>query len=230
MVGGERARRGAAVERLQHRRLHLDEPLGVEEPPDRAITCARVMNSVARLRVGDQVELAVAEARLDILRPWCFSGGGRSDFASRAKLVTLSESSPRRDMNAIPSTPIRSPRSKWTAAAPSPRPRARRREPGAGSAPNGRRGRGMPSCPGRGARPDARRRGGDLSVSSPARSPACAARTDAIGSTPANACGERLDRRRCEALATCDGDRPKRRGGGLVAHDPPATSRLRRSW
>ena len=31
VVGHERPRRGAAVERLQHRRLHLEEPAVVEE-------------------------------------------------------------------------------------------------------------------------------------------------------------------------------------------------------
>src|SRR5947207_5063354 len=47
-------------------------------------------------------------------RPWNFSGGASSDLASSCQPVTARESSPRRDLKAVPSTPIRSPRSSET--------------------------------------------------------------------------------------------------------------------
>ena len=43
--------------------------------------------------------------------PWCFSGGGRSDFASSVQPSTATESSPRRVLKIVPSAPSRSPRS-----------------------------------------------------------------------------------------------------------------------
>ncbi len=59
VVGGERPRQRAAVERLEHRRLDLEEALrrrGSGAPP--RSTRARVDEQLARLLVGDQVELA----------------------------------------------------------------------------------------------------------------------------------------------------------------------------
>ena len=69
VVGRERARGGAAVDRLQHRRLDLDEALVVEEPADLADHAGARDEQLARLLVGHQVQLAVAEARLDVGQP-----------------------------------------------------------------------------------------------------------------------------------------------------------------
>ena len=67
MVGRERPRQRAAVDRLQHRRLDLDEALVVEEAADRRDDARARDEQLARLLVGDQVELALAVAGLDVL-------------------------------------------------------------------------------------------------------------------------------------------------------------------
>ena len=68
-VRHERARERAAVERLEHRRLDLDEALVVEEAADRGDDLRARDEDVARLLVGHQVELAVAQARLGVREP-----------------------------------------------------------------------------------------------------------------------------------------------------------------
>ena len=45
------------------------------------------------------------------VRPWCFSGGGRSDFASSVTSSSETVSSPARERMIVPSAPTRSPRS-----------------------------------------------------------------------------------------------------------------------
>ncbi len=62
VVGDEGSRQGAAVERLQDRRLDLDEAVDVEPAADLGDRSAADPEDLARLRVGDQVELAVAVA------------------------------------------------------------------------------------------------------------------------------------------------------------------------
>ena len=86
VVGRERARQRAAVERLQHRRLDLEEALAVELAADGG-DHARACGKAARLVGGDQVQLAPAVAGLDVVRPWCLSGGGRSALASSVQGV-----------------------------------------------------------------------------------------------------------------------------------------------
>ncbi len=106
------------------------------------------------------------------------------------KSSTRSDSSPRRVRErACRRSPIRSPRSSVEQAVVCAPRRARRRAPGAGSGRSGRRGRGTPSCPGRGARRGGRRRGGARRSPRRPRRPAWAARTSAIGATPGKACG-----------------------------------------
>ena len=65
-VGDERLREGAAVARLQHRRLDLDEAVRVEVPPDRGDDAAAGEKVGARLLVHQQVEVALAVALLDV--------------------------------------------------------------------------------------------------------------------------------------------------------------------
>ena len=69
MVGGERPRPGAPGERLQRRRFDLDEVALVQPLADRGDDLARVDEQLARLLVGDQVELAVAVARAGVAEP-----------------------------------------------------------------------------------------------------------------------------------------------------------------
>jgi hypothetical protein len=69
VVGGERARERAAVERLQDGGLHLDEALAVQVAADRGDDPRAVGKQPASVLVGDQVQLAVAVARLDVAEP-----------------------------------------------------------------------------------------------------------------------------------------------------------------
>src|SRR5215211_3865798 len=62
----ERPPNAAAVDRLQDRRLDLDEPLVVEEAADRGDDLRARDEQLARLLVGHQVELAVAVTGLDV--------------------------------------------------------------------------------------------------------------------------------------------------------------------
>ena len=69
VVGRERPRQRAAVERLQDRRLDLEEAARVEPLADRGDDLRALAEQLAGLRVGDQVELAMAVAQLDVLEP-----------------------------------------------------------------------------------------------------------------------------------------------------------------
>ena len=69
VVGGERPRQRAAVERLQHRRLDLQEAALVEPAAHRRDHLRAQDEQLARLLVGDQVELAAAVAGLGVLEP-----------------------------------------------------------------------------------------------------------------------------------------------------------------
>ena len=69
VVGRERPRERAAVDRLEHRRLDLDEAALVEEAPHRRDHAGARDEQLARLLVGHQVELALAEARLGVGEP-----------------------------------------------------------------------------------------------------------------------------------------------------------------
>jgi hypothetical protein len=66
VMGRERARLAAAVDRLQHRRLHLDEPPGVEPAAHRGHGAGAQHGVGAALLVHDQVEVAPAEAHLRV--------------------------------------------------------------------------------------------------------------------------------------------------------------------
>ena len=68
-VRHERVRERAAVARLQDRCLDLDEALGVEVAPDRRHDLRAQEEELARLRVHEQVEVALAVARLRVREP-----------------------------------------------------------------------------------------------------------------------------------------------------------------
>ena len=119
---------------------------------------ARVTKTLAGLRVGHQVELAVARRVSVSVRPWCFSGGGRSDFASSVQSLDRDRQLAAAGLEdravgaeQVAEVERRGARSNDS----SPRTSG---APAAGCAPCGRRGRGTPSCPGRDARAGGRRR------------------------------------------------------------------------
>ena len=65
-MGRERPGQRAAIKRLQNRGLDLDEPLGIEEPADRGNHPRADDEQLARLLVGDQIELPPPEPRLHV--------------------------------------------------------------------------------------------------------------------------------------------------------------------
>jgi hypothetical protein len=75
VVGLERARQRAAVDRLQHRRLDLEEAVAVEVAAHGGDDPRAVDEHLAALGVGDQVQLALAVARLDVGQAVVLVGG-----------------------------------------------------------------------------------------------------------------------------------------------------------
>src|SRR3954451_22416265 len=69
VVRREGPRDAAAVDRLEHGRLALDEAARVEERAHRGDDLRARHEELARLFVGDEVELAMAEASLDVREP-----------------------------------------------------------------------------------------------------------------------------------------------------------------
>ena len=63
----EGARRRAGHQRVEHRRLHLEEAAVVEEAPDVADELGALAEVLAHLRIGGEVEVALAVARLDVV-------------------------------------------------------------------------------------------------------------------------------------------------------------------
>ncbi len=69
VMGHERTRRGSPVERLQHGSLDLEEPVAVEDGSHRGDD-ARAKDEIrARLLVDEQIEIALAVAKLDVGQP-----------------------------------------------------------------------------------------------------------------------------------------------------------------
>ena len=66
VVGDEGPGRGAAGDRLHHRRLDLEEAARVEERADARARAPRAPEDPPRLRVGDEVDVALAVAQLDV--------------------------------------------------------------------------------------------------------------------------------------------------------------------
>jgi len=75
VVGGEGPRGGAAVDRLEDGRLHLDEAALVEDAAHGGDQARAGAEGLAALAVDDQVEIALAVALLDIAQPGPLLGG-----------------------------------------------------------------------------------------------------------------------------------------------------------
>ena len=121
VVGDERPRRGAAVQRLQDRRLDLEEAALVEEAPDPAQWPWRAARKTSRTSgMHREVGVALAVAELGVGQPaegdgafrpvaWVLPrGSGRSDLASRrdlggphGDLAALGAEQPARDADVI---------------------------------------------------------------------------------------------------------------------------------
>ena len=182
--------RRAAVDRLQDRRLDLDEPLGIEEAPHLGDHARARHEQLARLLVGHQVELALAVARLDVGQPVVLLGRRpqrlrqqrpRVDRRARAHPAGYGRRFLRR--RADRRGPAR------RAGPATPGPSTSRAGVQLQTARSDRRDRGTQPCPGRGERPTDRPPALATSVSSPAGSSSHGSLTEAIGTTPANECG-----------------------------------------
>ena len=68
VVGDERPRRGAPVDRLHHGGFHFDEAAGLELPAQRGNDLGAGDEDLAHVGVGDQVEIALAVARFHVLQ------------------------------------------------------------------------------------------------------------------------------------------------------------------
>src|SRR5688572_29072318 len=71
-MGPERFRRCAARHRLQHRLLHLQEISRFHKSPDLAHNRDTRLEDSARSLVRDQIQIALAIARFDVLKPMPF--------------------------------------------------------------------------------------------------------------------------------------------------------------
>jgi hypothetical protein len=87
VVGGEGLGRGAAGDGMHHRRFDLEEAVVHHVIADRLDHAAAGDEGEARLLVGDQVEVALRYFCSTSVRPWNFSGSGRSDLVSRRMLL-----------------------------------------------------------------------------------------------------------------------------------------------
>ena len=89
VVGRERPAHPAAVDRLQDRRLDLDEARGVQEPPDLRDDARARDEQLARLLVRHQVELALAVAGLDVGQPVVLLGRRQQRLREQRPVVDL---------------------------------------------------------------------------------------------------------------------------------------------
>ena len=159
VVGHERPGRGAAVDRLERRRLDLDEAALVEEAAHRGDRRARVMKASRDVRVGHQVEVALAEAGLGVAqRRRACRAAAAAPWPAASASSTATLSSPRRvratgpvDPDDVAEVEVEQGRHGLLAEAVDASPTA-------GCARCGRPGRGRRPCPGRGAPPGGRRR------------------------------------------------------------------------
>src|SRR5215210_364845 len=76
MLRRERSGRGSAIERLQRRRLNLDEALTVEEFADCRDRARTSLEDSADVGIGDQVSVALPVADFDVLEPFPLFGRG----------------------------------------------------------------------------------------------------------------------------------------------------------
>ena len=112
VVGRERARAGAARERLQRRCFDLDEVALGEPFADREHDLVAGDEQLARLLVGDQVELAVAVARAGVAEAVVLVRRRAQRLGQQRALLDRQRELPRWVTYTQPSTPTMSPMSR----------------------------------------------------------------------------------------------------------------------
>ena len=83
----ERPRRRAAVERLHHRSLHFQEAACFQLPPERGDHFAARHEHLAHLRIGDQVQIALAVTGLHIFQAVPLFGHGQQGLRQEVELL-----------------------------------------------------------------------------------------------------------------------------------------------
>ena len=192
VVRRERARERAAVERLQDRRLDLDEAVVVEVAAHGGDDLGARDEQLARLLVGHEVELPAAVARLDVLQAVVLLGRRAQRLREHGEVVD-----PQRDLaalraqrGAVDADDVAEVDLREQALV-----RARRRARPARACSCRRPERSTRSrnailpWPRRAARRPATRCV-TVGLLAGLRAPACAASTSATGSTPGNSCGK----------------------------------------
>ena len=81
--------RRAAVERLHHRSLDFDEAARFELPPQRADDAGARGEDREHLGIGDQVEVALAVAQLDVLQAVVLLGDPEQVLGEEDELVDV---------------------------------------------------------------------------------------------------------------------------------------------
>ena len=120
VVRHERPGRGAARERLHHRRLDLDEAARVEEAPDEGDELRADLERPPRLRRDDEVDVALAVPALDVRQAVPLVGERPKRLREEVERAAFTESSPVRVRKTSPATPTWSPRSSCSRSSQSP--------------------------------------------------------------------------------------------------------------
>src|ERR1019366_4871684 len=89
VVRDERPRRGAAIERLHHGRFDFDEAARLQLPAQRRDDARPRYEDLSDLRVGDEVEIALAVARFHVLQPVPFLGHGEQRLGKELQLLRV---------------------------------------------------------------------------------------------------------------------------------------------
>ena len=85
----ERTRRGAAVERLHHRRLHFDEAARFQLPAQRRDDSRARDEDLAHVGIGDQIQIALAVARLHVFQAVPLLRHGEQRLAEELQLLRV---------------------------------------------------------------------------------------------------------------------------------------------
>ena len=222
-VRHERAGQCPAVDRLQDRGLDLDEALVVEEAPDRGDDLGARDEDLARLRVGDQVELAVAQARLGVRQPVVLLGRRAQRLRQQRPLADRDRQLAAAGLEdrAVGADEVAEVHRQQALERLVAEDVASRLQ--LDPARCGRRGRGTPSSPGRGARAGGRRR-------APARR--SRRRVRVLHAAPWRPRSPSRPRRRAGRARSPPPADPRACGGGRrgVLRTPPPTLMRLRSW
>jgi hypothetical protein len=111
VVGLEGLGRGAAIDRMQHRRLDLHEAVVFHEAADAGDDLRALLETQLRIGVGQDVEMALAVAQFDVGQPVPFFGHRQQRLGEHDDLVGVDRKLAALGAATSPVTPMMSPRS-----------------------------------------------------------------------------------------------------------------------